>query len=233
VYRLGVGDVLQIDLSNSVKNSGNYSVESTGTIDYPLAGERIVVAGLTTREVEQQLKARIKLFADPVVEVRVKEFNSHTVEVSGLVDNPGIRLLQREAMPMFVIKAEAFVRKEANAVKVTRIAGALPEIYRLGDPAADNVLIHAGNQVEFFASAWLGEYTLTSPMGSVKKELSTGLSLLAAVQAAGQTSFKTVRLKRKGAGGEITQFDYDLRAVQSGKVQNPLLVAADDIEFRK
>lgn len=59
IYKIGVGDVLYISLQNApAKASTYFTVLEDGTIDYPLAGEMIMVGGLTTDEVESLLKAK-------------------------------------------------------------------------------------------------------------------------------------------------------------------------------
>ena len=47
-YKIGVGDILFINLQNSSKGSTYYTVLNDGTIDYPLAGEMISVSGLSS-----------------------------------------------------------------------------------------------------------------------------------------------------------------------------------------
>ena len=55
-YKVGVGDILFINLQNSSKGSTLFTVLDDGTIDYPLAGELVSVAGLTTEEIAEVLK---------------------------------------------------------------------------------------------------------------------------------------------------------------------------------
>ena len=62
VYKVGVGDILFINLQNSPKDSTYYTILNDGSIDYPLAGQMVTVAGLTTDEIEETLKGKIKLY---------------------------------------------------------------------------------------------------------------------------------------------------------------------------
>ncbi len=55
-----------------------------GTIDYPLASGMIAVAGLTAEEIEDLLKARVKLYENPQISVKVRENVSHSITVLGL-----------------------------------------------------------------------------------------------------------------------------------------------------
>jgi protein involved in polysaccharide export with SLBB domain len=147
-YRIGPGDTLFIVLANAPNASGYYSVSPDGTIDFPLAGDSPQVGGMTVNEIEDQLSSRIKLYHDPRVTVTVREFGSHKIEVSGLVERNGERFLQREAMPLFTIKADVGVKADAVRVVIRRSSGTT-ETYELRDARTDSVLISAGDVVEF------------------------------------------------------------------------------------
>src|SRR5215218_2730725 len=52
IYRIGVGDVLDIRLPNSASNRSTlFTVVEDGVIDLPIAGGTIPVAGLTPEEI--------------------------------------------------------------------------------------------------------------------------------------------------------------------------------------
>lgn len=148
VYKVAAGDTLYVVLGNAPNAAGYYSVRSDGTIDFPLAGENISVRGMTAAEVEQTLASHITLYRDVQISVTVHEFASHKITVSGLVERNGERFLQRESMPLFTIKADVGVRSGATVVVVTRSSGAI-EIYKLGDPRTDDILITVGDAIEF------------------------------------------------------------------------------------
>ena len=69
IYKVGVGDVLFVNLKNTVGSSGYYTVRTNGTIDFPLAGENVIVADQTVEDIEEMLASDITLFPDPQVEV--------------------------------------------------------------------------------------------------------------------------------------------------------------------
>jgi protein involved in polysaccharide export with SLBB domain len=148
IYKIGAGDTLQIVLANAPNASGYYSVQADGTVDFPLAGDAPRVGGLTCGEIERQLSSRIKLYSDPQVHVQVREFGSHKINVSGLVERNGERYLQREAMPLFTIKADVGVKADAGRAIIRRTSGA-SETYKLDDIRTDDVLITSGDSVEF------------------------------------------------------------------------------------
>lgn len=148
IYKVGTGDTLHIVLANAANAVGNYTVGADGTIDFPLAGDSPRVLGMTTAEIEQMLSSRVKLYRHPQLQVKVNEFASHKVNVTGLVERNGERFLPREAMPLFTIKADVGVDRNATIVIIRRSSGS-SEIYRLNDARTDDVLVSSGDTIEF------------------------------------------------------------------------------------
>lgn len=236
-YKVGVGDVLFINLKNAAHGSGYHTVRRDGTIDFPLAGEDLLVAGHTTDEIDAILASRITLYRDPQLEVKVREFGSHKITVSGLVENPGDKHLQREAIPLYVIRAEAVADPKATKVLITRAPLLKPETHELAESSTDNVLIYPGNSVEFTASANSvnGVYFISGEVASPgQKELINGLRLYQAVASSGgaKGSPKKAVLRRKNENGMFITFSHDLRAIREGKAADPALVAGDVIEIK-
>src|ERR671916_445647 len=61
IYRVGVGDVLDIRLLNSIHNKSTlFTVVPGGVIDLPIAGGMISVAGLTPEEIQNLVAAELK-----------------------------------------------------------------------------------------------------------------------------------------------------------------------------
>jgi protein involved in polysaccharide export with SLBB domain len=239
LYKIGAGDVLYVNLKNAPSGSGYYTVHSNGTIDYPLAGDNVVVADQTCDRIAQILSSRITLFPDPKIEVKVRQYASHKVLVTGLVENPGYKNLQREAVPLFVIRAEAGVTSKADKVLITRQPGSKIETYDLRVAAADNVLIYPGNEIEFAAYSVdprnsVGSYFIAGAINSGgKKEFSIGLTLYQAIVASGgvKGNPKKVTIRRKNGKGMLTAFEYNLRWIKKGKAIDPVLLSGDMIEI--
>ena len=71
-YRVGVGDVLDIELPDSPNaKSSLFTVLEGCMIDYPLASHPIRVAGLTAGEISALLREQIKSVDKPTVVVKV------------------------------------------------------------------------------------------------------------------------------------------------------------------
>lgn len=239
-YVIGNGDVLFVSLQNSPQASTYYTVLNDGTIDYPLAGEMVPVAGLTTEEAEELLVSKIKLYDSPQVSVRVREYNSHRVTVLGLVENAGERSIQREAVPLFVIRADAVVQSKADAVSIKRSGGSV-ERFELKDRDWENVLVFPGDIIEFTSSAAAvtGDagnrfVFLSGEVATVGKlAFNDGLTLSQALVVAGgpRKGAKKAKIRRKNAAGMLESTEFNLRAINDGKAPDPVLLAGDIIEI--
>lgn len=238
IYKVAAGDVLFINLQNAAKASTYYTVLNDGTIDYPLAGEMVNVGGLTVEEIEDTLRERIKLYENPQVSVKVREYASHSIKVLGMVERSGEKNIQREAVPLFVIRAEAIVQPKA-AYALVRRANLRTETLNLKDTKVDDVLIFPGDIVEFAANASGGDaatefYFIGGEVLSAgQKDFHPGLTLSQAVLASGGTkkpNIKKVIIRRKSASGFLVPTEYSLKNIKDGKAADPVLQAGDTIE---
>lgn len=236
LYRVGVQDVLDIQLAdNSTASSTLFTVHDGGLLEYPLAGDPIVVAGLTTPEIAALLRQRIKIFDNPSVVVNVRDYASHAVTVTGFVAAPGVKTLRREAVPLYALLAEASVLPEAARATITR-QGRQPIVVDLKDSNLLSTLVVPGDSIsvsgmpagptEFFFIG--GEINAPG-----QKPYNAGLTLTQAVLASGGTKASAgskVRVSRQGADGRLIAEEYNLRKIQSGKTPDPVLQKGDRIE---
>jgi polysaccharide export outer membrane protein len=83
-------DCLEIRVAGEPELSGQFTVSSTGTINYPWIGE-IVVSGLTCSEIESYVTRELLdgYLRRPSVSCQVTELNSRRVDVIGQVVRPG------------------------------------------------------------------------------------------------------------------------------------------------
>lgn len=239
-YMVGIGDVLYVELKNAIGASGCYTVRSDGTIDFPLAAESPSVVQLTAEQIEALLSDAITLYPDPVVDVRVREYVSHKITVSGMAERTGERSLQREAMPLFTIRAEALVDAAAATVNIRRGRAAKVETYDLRDEQTGDVLIYPGDSVEFSAD---GHLTVPAPTkyfyisGEVNsfglKPIADGMTLFQAVVASSGVKGGSGKatLRRKSEKGTLNVAEYDLRAIKDGRAADPVLLPGDMIEI--
>lgn len=242
IYRVGVNDVLFISLQNApAKSSTYFTVLSDGAIDYPLAGGMVSVGGLSIEEIEEFLTSKISLYENPQVSVKVREYASHPITVLGAVENSGEKFIQREAVPLFVIKAEAVIKSDADEVSIRRAASAV-ETFNLNDPKTDEVLILTGDIVEFKNTAASrksgGAADFFFIGGNVvsggQKEFHEGLTLTQAILASGglkKSNAKSVTIRRKNEEGLLKPQAFNLKEIKNGKIPDPEIRPGDTIEI--
>jgi len=94
LYRIGVEDVLDVNVWKNPDVSRQVWVRPDGRITLPLVGE-VVAQSLTPLELTEVLSSRLKeFFTDPVVTVTVAQVNSYNVYLLGRVASPGVVALK-------------------------------------------------------------------------------------------------------------------------------------------
>lgn len=97
-YQIGSEDLVRINVFDHPELSVDARVSKSGNITFPLLGE-IHVAGLSTRDMEQQLVSRLESGAyvrNPQVSVLITEYQSQKIAVMGQVARPGQYALAKE-----------------------------------------------------------------------------------------------------------------------------------------
>jgi len=240
IYQVGVGDVLFLNLKNSDQGSGYFTVKSDGTIDYPLAGDNLIAADKSVDAIQKLLESEIKLFQDPSITVTVREYGSHKIWVTGMAANGGERSLQREAVPLYVIRTQAAVDPKATRAIITHGMPSTIETYELREADTDNVLIYPGDKVEFTGENGsgniTGEYYFIGGdvISSGQKALSPGLTLYQAMVASGTPKInpKKATIRRKNVKGLFDILEHSLKAIRDGKASDPVLSPGDIVEIR-
>jgi protein involved in polysaccharide export with SLBB domain len=214
-----------------------FTVLSNGTIDYPLAGEPTHAANLLPEEIGARLAAALKrrgIFDRAQFQITVREYVSHTVMVSGLVDQPGQKVLRREAVPLYVVLAEASLRAEAGRVLVISRSTGKTKTLDLADSNSLSELVSHGDVInvqprprEFF---YIG-----GQIGAPgQKDFTPGMTLTQAILASGglARADKKVRVavSRQGADGRLVTTEYALAEVEAGQVPDPRIQPGDRIE---
>lgn len=258
-YRVGPGDVLQIKLLNApVRNQRMlYDVLKDGQLDYPLAGPPQQVVGLTTDEIAARLTASpmLRLVSEAAhVLVGVHEYASHVITINGLVNDPGEKVLQREAIPLYVVLAAAQPQPEAGQVRIVSAkTGPRTVAYDPSGGGAMSMLIYPGDEVTVEAAP--GEFFTIKGLirQPGRKRFHAGLTLTQAVLLAGGIkeigmSTKTVKqamttdgllgerhawykvvIARRDAQGRGTQTKYQLEEIKRGRTPDPTLRPDDEL----
>lgn len=239
VYRVGIGDVLDIQLLNSpIRESTLYSVLAGGLLEYPLAGEAFRIQGLTTAEVSSILKSKIKLYDNPQVAVTVREYASHNVIITGLVRDPGTKALRREAVPLFVILAEAQPRRDAARAVIMR-TGSPTQTIDIADTAATSVLIYPNDVIRLVSApppAPLFYYIAGQVAVPGQRAFHPGMTLTQSIFASGGVTSNAgskAKVMRQGADGRLITAEYNLKQIEHGKDPDPQIEAGDRIEVSR
>jgi protein involved in polysaccharide export with SLBB domain len=236
-YDVGVGDVLDVRLSNiPTRESTLFTVLKNGTIEYPLIAAPITVSGMTTDDIARALTAQIQVIKSPKINVSVRDYVSHVVLISGLVDNPGRQVLRREAMPLYAMLAQALVRPEATTVRILH-NGKEGSALSLRDEQAMTALITSGDVIKVSCGTTPSQFVyvggdVASPGEKLFRE---GMSLTQVLLASGANpaTISFVKIARRTGAGLLSTSGYDLRSIEQGKTTDPFLEAGDRIEVTR
>src|ERR1700754_2076013 len=229
IYRIGVGDVLDVRLINSPNNKSTlFTVMPSGAI---------MVGGMTTEEIQVRLASELKRRAveeNAQVSVGVRQYASHSVMVNGLVVNPGTRYLRREAVPLYVVLAESQLRNDAGRVVIMR-GGNSGQPLELSDPQTLNLIVQSGDVITVSNKPEEFYYIGGRINFPGQKVFQPGITLLQAILAAGGVPLKEnrVEISRAGADGKLTTVRYRIKDIKGGTVEDPKLQPGDRIEISK
>ncbi len=235
VYRVGPGDVLDVRLSDAASpRSTLFTITPSGLLEHPNLTEPLPVAGLTVEEVSARLEDDLKrrgLNDNPKVSVGVRDYVSHAILVSGLVKEAGTKILRREAIPLYVVVADAQPLPEA--AKVTLVRNESNEVYTidLARPAEMNLLVQPGDVITLQANPTQYFYVGGGVKSPGEKTFRRGLTLTQAIIAAGGLAAKSreARLARDDGKGFLVVNRYKLKDIDSGKLPDPLIQPGDRI----
>jgi len=237
LYDVGVGDVLDIRLANlPTRESTLFTVLKNGTIEYPLVAAPIAVAGMTTEEIARTLTGQIRVIKASRIDVSVRDYVSHPVLISGLVDNPGRQVLRREAMPLYAALAQAAVRAEATTVTIVHKGKEGPPL-SLHDAEAMAGLIVSGDVIRVSGGGTPSQYVYVG--GDVaspgEKSFREGMTLTQVLLASGAkpAAVSTVRIARRTGEGLLATTEYSLPSINQGKMPDPFLEPGDRIEVTR
>ena len=234
IYRIGANDVLDVRVADSTSSQSTlFTVTPSGFLEHPLLTEPMPVNGLTSEEVTAQIESDLKRRALDAtkVSVGVRDYASHTILVSGLVKDAGTKILRREAIPLYVVVADAQPLPEAARVNVVRNDSNQSFEIDLTESSEMNLLVRPGDVVTLHASETQFIYVggeVKSP-GEIKYR--RGLTLTQAMIAAGGVTVKPkeIRIGRDDGRGFLSVTKFKLKDIESGKVPDPVVRPGDRI----
>ena len=235
VYRVGPGDVLDVRFTEGVPaQSTLFTLTPAGLLEHPDLSGPLPVAGLTVEEIsariEDDLKRRSSI-KNPNVSVGVYDYVSHTILVSGLVKEPGTKILKREAIPLYVVVADAQPLPEAGRVSVLRHESNESYVVDLSEPSEMNMLVRRGDVITLQQNPTQFFYVGGEVKSPGEKAFRRGLTLTQAIIAAGglNRNAKAARLARDNGNGFLVVNRYKLKDIDSGKVPDPVIQPGDRI----
>lgn len=238
IYRIGPSDVLDVRINDSASpQSTLFTITPSGFLEHPLLVEPLQVGGLTVDEIGASIESELKrraLIENPKVSVGVRDYASHTILVSGLVKDSGTKVLRREAIPLYVVVADAQPLPEAARATVVRNDSSETFEIDLGHATEMNLLVRPGDVITVLPSVMQFVYIGGEVKLPGEKIYRRGLTLTQAIIAAGGVTPKSkeARLGRDDGKGFLVVTRFKLKDIESGKVQDPLVKPGDRIMIR-
>ncbi|HET8781111.1 MAG TPA: polysaccharide biosynthesis/export family protein, partial [Pyrinomonadaceae bacterium] len=234
IYRIGANDVLDVRVADSTSSESTlFTVTPAGLLEHPLLPDSMKVSGLTVDEITTLIQNDLKRRAldNTKVTVGVRDYASHAILVSGLVKEAGTKIIRREAIPLYVVVADAQPLPEAARVTVMRNeANQLFDI-ELTQSSDMNLLVRPGDVITLHANATQFLYVGGEVKFPGEKTYRRGLTLTQAIIAAGGVlgKPKEARLGRDDGRGFLIVTKFKLKEIESGKVPDPLVRPGDRI----
>jgi protein involved in polysaccharide export with SLBB domain len=235
IYRVGVGDVLDVKLGDGVADRSTlFTITPSGCLEHPNIAEPLVVSGLTVEEITALLDEQLRRRAQnekPKVLVGVSDYVSHAILVSGLVKEPGRKILRREAIPLFVVIADAQPLAEAGQAILLRHESNEVISVNLSTAEEMNLLVRPGDVITLHPSPAQFFYVGGEVKSPGEWPYRRGLTLTQAIIAAGGLvrESKEVQLARDNGYGFLAVTRYKLKDINSGKLPDPLIQPGDRI----
>jgi polysaccharide export outer membrane protein len=242
-YRIGRQDLLEIKVFDVEELNQTVRVADDGSITMPLLG-RLVVGGLTKTDLERRLADLLeqRYVRDPQVTVFIKEYESKRVAVSGAVKKPGTyEMLGRKTLLEMLSMAggldkdlgkEIIIFRPTEGGATQRIPLDLERLVYAADPTLN--LVVAPGDIIYVPTVEKIRIFVT---GAVKQPdvyevpRDEPITVLKAVTLAGGTTDraakKRVQVMRSDPDGERVTLVVNLRQIQRGKAEDPLLQKGD------
>ena len=238
IYRVGANDVLDIRINDSASpQSTLFTITPSGLLEHPLLADPLHAAGLTVDEITASFESELKrraLSENPKVLISVRDYASHTILVSGLVKDSGTKILRRDAIPLYVVVADAQPLPEAARATVVRNESGETFEIDLAHATEMNLLVRSGDVITLLPTVAQFVYVGGEVKLPGEKTYRRGLTLTQAIISAGgpTSKAKEARLARDDGKGFLVVTSYKLKEIDSGKVQDPLVKAGDRITIK-
>jgi len=249
-YEVGAGDVLEVTVFGNDDLSRICTVQTNGSISFPLLGE-VQVAGLTVAEVQRKITNLLEkdYLVKPQVEVKVREYQSQFVSVVGEVNSPGRKPLRgRTRLIDLLTEAGGFRPTASGDVIIARTDGEFAEgqrsiavrLTRSATPSMQDLVnlelpLKNGDIVTALPKSYVTVDGEVNRPG--RYAIEADLTVTGAVSlAGGLTRFGSgnVKLRRTDPeSGKVTMVEVDLKDVRNGKKPDVPLLPNDVISVSR
>ena len=238
IYRVGPNDVLDIRINDDASQSTLFTITASGLLEHPMLAQPLQAGGLTTDEIGSRFEADLKrraLMDNPKVSVGVRDYASHMILVSGLVKDSGTKILRREAIPLYVVVADAQPLPEAARVTVLRNETNQTFDAELAESSQMNLLVRPGDVITLQPNVTQFLYIGGEVKMPGEKTYRRGLTLTQAIISAGGVTpkAKEARLGRDDGKGFLVITKFKLKDIESGKVPDPTVKPGDRIMIKE
>jgi polysaccharide export outer membrane protein len=246
-YRIGAGDVIQVDVFGLPELTRETRVLLDGSITLPLLGE-IQVAGLDLRQAERTIASLLtqrQLVNDPQVSILVKEYESRGISIQGAVSKPGVyQMVESKSLLEMIGRAgglQSSVRPGTSIIVLResegtqeRIAIDAMRLVEQGDLAL-NLLLQPGDVVMVPPPRILRAFVsgAVQKTGAVEFSSTDPFTVFQAVTAAGgpteRANLRKVTVIRRRPDGSEERIRLNLKKVRKGSQEDILLEDGDTI----
>lgn len=244
-YRVGVGDVLDIETFDQEEVSGEFTIEATGAITFPLLGA-VPVAGLTPSEVARAIESQLEkdYYVDVQVRVEVDVYASQPVTLLGEIQNPGTFYLEGRTTLTELLSRAGGLKPTAGPLlelrRVTRVDddGPPPPMtfstsQILSGEIGRDVYLEAGDVLSVAAKKL---YFITGEIARPGQyEISLGMTLMQAISQAGgigKFASQAIEIHRE-VNGEKEVLNFDLAHIRKGRIGDPAIGPGDVIYVKR
>jgi len=241
-YVLGPDDRIALSVHGHPDLGAPLTVTREGTVSAPLVGE-VQAAGLTPRQLAARLAEMLgrSYLVNPQVDVRVEEYRSQWVVVSGEVRRPGrIALHGGTRLKEILGQAEGFTERAGEWINITRRLQDSDETKSLRvargefESGKSNPPLTSGDVIEIAPAEFC--YIQGEVNRPNRYQVERGMTLLRAVTLAGGLTDwadrKSVRVLYP-EGNRPRQRSFNLNDVERGRVEDPEIVGGEVIIVKK
>jgi len=240
-YEVGIGDVIEITAFQEDEITGEFLVEASGAITFPLLGP-VPVAGMTAASISSILEELLErdYYVDVQLKVKVEVFASQPVTLLGEVQTPGTYYLEgRTTLTELLSKAGGLKSSAGPALELRRTARAdgegppepmIFETSKLSTGEIGRDLILRAGDVLYVSPKQI--YFITGEVARPGQyEISLGMTLMQALsQAGGVGKFASQVIEiHRDEGGEKKILSFDLSHIRKGRLADPAVISGDVI----